>query len=200
MPVREPEQLIIEWCPNPQFTEDVDVSHALPPPPAPESRVVYRHADVADAGFLLQMLAVAFNWREDPDFDRSLLEHPQVAHYLTDWPTETDFGVIAECGALPAGAAWARYFTNGDPGYGYVSDTIAEISIAVAQGYRGQGIGHGLLERLIHTAQRLGLDSLSLSVEDDNAARRLYERVGFTVVGREGNSDTMTLTLNRPRS
>ena len=176
------------------------MSHAPPPPFATKPRIVYRRADAADAEFLLQMLEEAFNWREDPDFDRSLLEQPQVAHYLTNWPADTDFGVIAERGGRPAGAAWARCLTSSDPGYGYVSDTIPEITMAVAEGYRGQGIGRGLLEHLIHTAEQLGLDGLSLSVEDDNAARRLYERMGFAVVGREGNSDTMSLALNGTRS
>ena len=59
------------------------------------------------------------------------------------------------------------------------------------------GIGRRLLDHLIDTARQLGVEGLSLSVEDGNTARRLYERVGFTVVGRDGNSDTMSLTLGR---
>jgi len=34
-------------------------------------------------------------------------------------------------------------------------------------------------------------------VEDGNRARALYERAGFTAVGRNGDSDTMKLNLNR---
>lgn len=170
-----------------------------PAPPAPDAApdVVYRRAHAADAGFLQQVLEAAFDWREDPCFDRSLLEQPQVAHYLTGWPTDTDFGIIALSGDHAAGAAWARYLTSGDPGYGYVSDTVPEITMAVADGCRGRGIGRGLLEELISTARQLGVDGLSLSVEDGNAARRLHERLGFTVVGREGGSDTMSLALDR---
>ena len=37
--------------------------------------------------------------------------------------------------------------------------------------------------------------AVSLSVEDGNRARALYERAGFTVVGRNGGSDTMLLAL-----
>jgi ribosomal protein S18 acetylase RimI-like enzyme len=36
---------------------------------------------------------------------------------------------------------------------------------------------------------------VSLSVEDGNRARRLYERAGFVVVGRSGTSDTMLVHL-----
>ncbi len=65
--------------------------------------------------------------------------------------------------------------------------------MAADRGDRGQGVGRGLLDHLIHTAPQLGVGGLSLSVEDGNSERRLYERVGFTVAGRGGDSDTMSL-------
>ena len=46
---------------------------------------------------------------------------------------------------------------------------------------------------VVDLARRRRLAGLSLSVEDGNPARRLYERVGFEVVGRTGGSDTMLL-------
>jgi L-amino acid N-acyltransferase YncA len=64
---------------------------------------------------------------------------------------------------------------------------------------RGQGGGSLLLGALIENARARGIRALSLSVEDGNAAARsLYERAGFTVVGRAGNSDTMVLALEAP--
>ena len=44
---------------------------------------------------------------------------------------------------------------------------------------------------VVDLARRRRLAGLSLSVEDGNPARRLYERFGFEVVGRTGGSDTM---------
>lgn len=173
------------------------MDHTLPPALPSGPAVVYRPAEAADAGLLLRMLEGAFNWRGEPGFDRSLLGEPQVAHYVTGWPTDTDFGVLAERGGRPAGAAWARYFTSSDRGYGYVSDDPPEITTAVDRGYRGQGIGRRLLDHLIDTARQLGVEGLSLSVEDGNTARRLYERVGSAVAGRDGDYDTMSLTLGR---
>ena len=62
--------------------------------------------------------------------------------------------------------------------------------------WRGHGVGTMLLAALIDAAKSAGLSGLSLSVEDGNlGARRLYERAGFTVCGREGDSDTMVLWL-----
>jgi len=48
---------------------------------------------------------------------------------------------------------------------------------------------------LLAQACRRGIAGISLRVEDGNAARRLYERAGFSVVGHNGSSDTMLLSL-----
>jgi GNAT superfamily N-acetyltransferase len=52
-----------------------------------------------------------------------------------------------------------------------------------------------VLEHLIDDARARGRKAISLGVEDGNRARHLYERAGFTVVGRNGGSDTMLLKL-----
>ncbi len=159
------------------------------------NRTTYRPATDADVDFLRTMVAEAVNWRESPDFDSSILESPELAHYVDDWKRVSDFGIVAERQGRPAGAAWARLFSAADPGYGYVADNIPEVSLAVSSGSRGEGLGTALLEALISEARRRGLPAISLSVEDGNRARGLYERYAFAVVGREGNSDTMMLGL-----
>jgi [ribosomal protein S18]-alanine N-acetyltransferase len=70
-----------------------------------------------------------------------------------------------------------------------VSRTAADeaeiLSIAVAESYRGRGFSQGLLlTHLGHLAGR-GVRTVFLEVEENNqAARRLYDRTGFAVVGR----------------
>jgi len=49
--------------------------------------------------------------------------------------------------------------------------------------HRGRGIRSLLLEALIEAARAQRNPALSLSVEPDNPARRLYERYGFQVIG-----------------
>ncbi len=51
------------------------------------------------------------------------------------------------------------------------------------------------MEGLIALASARGLRAISLSVEDGNRARVLYERLGFRKVGRNGGSDTLLLGL-----
>ena len=61
--------------------------------------------------------------------------------------------------------------------------------------WRGRGIGTRLLEALLAQARQAGLHTLSLSVEADNQARRLYERAGLRTVDDTGGASTMLLRL-----
>ncbi|MGC4174165.1 N-acetyltransferase family protein [Demequina sp.] len=146
---------------------------------------------------LMPFLVAAMDWRNHNAWTpESILAAPDIAHYITGWLRPGDFGLIAEIDGIPAGAAWWRTFTSDDPGYGYVADDVPEIGLAVLAGWRGLGYGSLLLTEICEHARDAGVRGLSLSVEDGNdGARRLYERTGFAVCGREGNSDTMVLRL-----
>ena len=157
----------------------------------------YRPATPADEPFLHEMLWLAYNWRDqtvaadhwpDPDGPR---------RYVQGFGRPGDAGVIAETGGEPAGAAWYRLLPAADAGYGYVADDIPEVTIGVSAAHRGQGVAAELLERLKATAAADGLRGLSLSVEPDNHARRIYERAGFEPAGGSGGSVTLLAALDR---
>jgi GNAT superfamily N-acetyltransferase len=95
----------------------------------------------------------------------------------------------------PGGAAWWRFFSEQDRGYGFVDEATPEVSIAVVAEARSHGFGTRLLEALIEDARRGGLPALSLSVESDNPAVAMYQRLGFVTVGRVDDSVTMVLRL-----
>lgn len=162
-----------------------------------------REATTADLGFLYDMLVEAFNWDGTPRFTRAeVIEEDHTARYLGGWLRPGDFGLVAvgdvpDAGS-PLGAVWARALPASTPGYGYVADDVPEIGMGVAAAHRGRGVGSALLAGCVEQARGLGWRGLSLSVEDGNtAARSLYERHGFVVVGRNGGSDTMLRELGR---
>jgi ribosomal protein S18 acetylase RimI-like enzyme len=63
---------------------------------------------------------------------------------------------------------------------------LAELYVAPAR--RGRGLGLALMETAIDLARRRGCDFMDLGTsEDDVAARRLYERLGF--INREGGPE-----------
>ena len=80
------------------------------------------------------------------------------------------------------GAAWYRLFDTEHPGYGFVDAETPELTIAVAEGWRGKGIGTALLRALVDRARTDGFAALSLSVSPDNPATELYRRHGFVRV------------------
>jgi GNAT superfamily N-acetyltransferase len=123
------------------------------------------------------------------------IEHPQLVIYHRGWVREGDFGVIAEQEGRVVGVAFCRVFTDGEHGHGYVDPETPEIAIAVAEGHRGAGLGARLLEALAGEAHRAGLRHLSLSVDRENPARRLYERAGYRVASDDESGVRIVLDL-----
>jgi ribosomal protein S18 acetylase RimI-like enzyme len=161
--------------------------------------VTVRSASAADSDFLQRMLVVAAGWRPDVALRpvEDVLADPALAHYVVGWPRHDDFGIIAEDSrGERLGAAWCRYFSAEDPGYGFVSPDVPELSMGVVAEARGAGVGRSLLVVLIAEARIRGISQLSLSVELDNYARHLYSSLGFRVTAEGDGSATMVLMID----
>ena len=93
---------------------------------------------------------------------------------------KTDGGVILAAGERDAllGYVWARFVLDeGEIG-----------NIAVAPERRRCGVGAALLGALFAESERRGAAVLRLEVRESNlAARRLYEKNGFEIVGKRKN-------------
>ena len=154
-------------------------------------RLVIRRAGPQDVRFLRDMLHHAFYRREGA----SAAEEQPVYRYVYNWGRRGDAGVIGLDDGFPVGAAWYRRFQPDEPGYGFVDEETPELAIAVVPSRRGHGFGRDLLAALIERAREDGHRSLSLSVEADNPAVRLYERFGFRKVRDVGNTWVMKAQL-----
>ncbi|MFC2764631.1 MAG: GNAT family N-acetyltransferase, partial [Rothia dentocariosa] len=93
------------------------------------------------------------------------------------------------------GVVWLLFLPQDDPGFGFLASGIGELSICVRPGMRGAGIGTELLQRSIAVARTRGERKISLSVEEGNPARKLYEKYGFADVGGNTEPGTMILEL-----
>ncbi|MBA3605730.1 MAG: GNAT family N-acetyltransferase [Acidimicrobiia bacterium] len=143
-----------------------------------------------------QALAYAADWRPDAPVRTTteVMARPELARYVADWPRPGDVGVVAvDDDGRAVGAAWWRSFTAARPGYGFVDALTPEVSIGVIPEARGRGVGTAMLQALIDAAGACGLGALSLSVELDNPARRLYARLNFVPVAASEGSLTMVL-------
>ena len=119
--------------------------------------------------------------------DRSLPEGARALAHVRRWldgwsPLEP--GVCWEEQDRVLCATWARRVepilvrsAGGEP--------LREVVVAVDPARRKKGIGGDLLKALIARAREAGEPGLCLSVSAHNAdAARLYERLGFTRIGR----------------
>jgi ribosomal protein S18 acetylase RimI-like enzyme len=128
---------------------------------------------------------------------RGIVKESNLAHYVREWGQgagDLGFAAVEEATGQPVGAAWLRLFSGEDPGYGYVDDATPELSIALLPDYRGKGLGSELLDALLAAAMEQ-FAAVSLSVSADNAAKGLYQRLGFTVVEEDGSSLVMVKLL-----
>ena len=67
---------------------------------------------------------------------------------------------------------------------------LAIIDISLAPSARGQGVGGAILQDVLDQARRTG-KAVSIHVETNNPARRLYQRLGFEVAEDQGVYDLM---------
>jgi ribosomal protein S18 acetylase RimI-like enzyme len=95
------------------------------------------------------------------------------------------------------GAEWLVVEKDGAPiGRLYLDDWASElrlIDIALLPEARGGGVGAALIEDLIEAAAARG-KKLSIHVERNNPAMRLYRRLGFAKVDEHGIYDLMEWT------
>jgi ribosomal protein S18 acetylase RimI-like enzyme len=154
--------------------------------------VKIRLITVDDAPFLREMLyhAIFLPPGAEP-LPFEIVDEPALRAYIIDFGThDGDIGVLALVDEQPVGAAWARLLH----GYGFVDAQTPELSIALLPNFRGQGIGTLLLEHLF-AALKPHFAAVSLSVQAENPAARLYQRQGFEAVKSEGGSLTMVRRL-----
>jgi GNAT superfamily N-acetyltransferase len=151
------------------------------PLPPPSDGVVVRDLRQDEIGFLREMLYAALAWRPDVQLPSAewVLAHPQVSVFHEGWGRAGDTALVAEVYGRPVGLVWYRRFTEAAHGEGFVDEATPELAIAVAAGHRGRGIGRRLLLAAHERARSDGLTRLSLSVDADNPARRLYAAVGY---------------------
>ena len=161
-----------------------------------------RPGALEDVPFLIRMLHEACLW--NPEWKRwpieKLMADEHLRRYVEDWGRERDTSVLAtDNEGHRIGAAWYRLFTEDAPGYGFVDRRTPELSIAVLPEWRRRGVGSSLLGALMEMATAQGFATLSLSVNPDNPAMQLYERLGFEKVALVEGSWTMLASLARKK-
>ncbi len=126
--------------------------------------------------FLYQALFVPDGAQPPP---REAVNLPEIDIYIKDFGAQRgDLGVVAEQNGQIIGAAWTRII----PAYGHIDAETPELALSILPGFRGCGIGTKLMKKLFDVLRDNGFTRTSLSVQKDNPAFRLYQRLGYRVV------------------
>jgi ribosomal protein S18 acetylase RimI-like enzyme len=152
-----------------------------------------RQAKIGDETFLWDMLYESIHVEEGSEKPgRDIINQPSISKYVEGWGREGDIGFIAEdSSGKPIGSITCRFFSEENKGYGYVDANTPELGMAILAEYRGKGLGTELIKCLLEEVKGRGIMGISLSVDPDNPAARLYRRFGFIEVGVEGTSIVM---------
>lgn len=158
---------------------------------------VFRELQEDERVFLSEMLYEAiFVEPGKPALPKSIVNDPSLLKYIDDFGVRKgDMCIIVIVHEKPVGACWGRFFSKESPGYGFISDTIPELSIAIHKDYRNQGLGSVLIRELAEYYREQGIKALSLSVDKKNPAYQLYQRMNFVVFSETEKSVVMKLEL-----
>jgi RimJ/RimL family protein N-acetyltransferase len=161
-------------------------------------RYTIRPITEQDVPFLWEMLYESLYVPEGQErFGREVIDEPIISKYVEDWGRKGDLGYIAvNSEGQSIGSITIRYFSANNKGFGYISNDVPELGMAIIPGYRGKGIGTVLVKILFDKMIEIGIKRVSLSVDPDNlAAVKLYQRFGFKEVGKVDTSITMSADL-----
>ena len=111
---------------------------------------------------------------------REIIRLPELQVYITDFGKRPDdICFLAEVDGKVAGAVWVRVMED----YGHLEDGVPSFAISLYKEYRGKGIGTELMNRMLQELEGRGYEKASLAVQKANYAVRMYQKVGFEIVG-----------------
>lgn len=110
----------------------------------------------------------------------------QHSHYLQHYPT-AQFLVLEQ-----AGQRIGRLYVD------IVESSVRLMDLALVPAVRNRGLGGALTRAVMDYAESLRM-GVTLHVEEDNPAKRLYDRLGFVVVGELSFYKKMAWSPDRVR-
>ncbi len=160
----------------------------------PLQNVTIRPLRTSNIDFLKEMVFQSLH-KGNELFDRAILEKKDLAKYYKNWDSKREIGFIARYEDRDIGAVWCRFFPYYDQGFGYVDESIPEMRIAVYEEYQNRGLGQILMEHLFSRLKHQGVKGVSISVHENNSAKKAYQSLGFITISRDEHLHTMIKKL-----
>jgi GNAT superfamily N-acetyltransferase len=156
-----------------------------------------RPATDADVAAIQRIVYEAISWNPTAELPpmETVVGHPELLRYHCGWGRPGDAGVLAITGGEVVAGAFYRRFTEDDHGHGYIDADTPEVAVAVWGAPKSKGVGSTLLDALHEMARNTGFAKVSLSVDSDNPATRLYVRHGYVVESVDEGGTRMVKNL-----
>lgn len=120
-----------------------------------------------------------FQRSHEPKLPPSVINQPDLAVFIADFGRLHDYCLVAECNGELVGAVWIRILAGDTKGFGHVDDQTPEFALSVLPDHRGKGIGTALMKAMLDYVHDKAYPKVSLAVQKDNYAHRLYSKLGF---------------------
>ena len=123
---------------------------------------------------------------------RDIINEPELQVYIENFGSKKDdLCFVAEVEHKVVGAVWVREMHD----YGHIGEGIPSFAISLYKEYRGHGIGTTLMERMLKELKTRGYKKASLSVQKMNYAARMYQKMGFEIIGENEEEYIMVYQL-----
>lgn len=111
---------------------------------------------------------------------REIINAPELQVYVQYFGKQDgDICFVAEVEEKIVGAVWVRIMDD----YGHVEEGVPSFAISLYKEYRGLGIGTALMKQMLTELKERGYQKASLAVQKANYAVKMYQNVGFEIVG-----------------
>ena len=110
---------------------------------------------------------------------KTIITSPELQVYVERFgESKDDWGLVTEVDSKIVGAVWVRIMDD----YGHIDDETPSLAISLYKEYRGFSIGTAMMKEILALLKSHGYSRVSLSVQKDNYAAKIYLKIGFEIV------------------
>lgn len=127
---------------------------------------------------------------------RDIIKTPELDVFINNFgKQQDDHCFVADLNGKIIGAVWVRILSGKIKGYGNIDNETPEFAISLFQEYRNKGYGTQMMKKMIEYLKENGYKQTSLSVDKNNYAVRMYQKLGFETIQENEHDYIMLLKL-----
>ena len=138
--------------------------------------------------FLYEAIFIPVGMEKPP---KAIIEQPELQVYIADFGKSDDWCLVTEVKEKIVGAVWVCVMDD----YGHIDDETPSFAMSLYEEYRNMGIGTALMRDMLEFLKNKGYKQTSLSVQKENYAARMYQKVGFEVIDENEEEYIMVCRL-----